>query len=459
MGCLAWHSLASDSPEEETLGKDAVSSSGISALISESIVLRLLYDRRPDPTRKGLSHWVRRHVILIVVVLAQPLLAFGLASYDRVLFIDPIPRYIARNPGHDPVGLLEDYLALDWMLLTFPALLLILGLVLRRFQTFLEGISRITTGFGREERQALIEKYRKLVTGENWARSAVWKVCGVKWAAFCFAVSSNAYQIYNRQDGWNSSAHLPEFIVCFIGLLLVIYIAIELTSKYLVIMIAQIRITGELAKRGKIEVRPLAPDRSGGLKTLGSLALGFVYYMVPFSLVIVAHYLTWGELTVGLLCGLLAYFPGVVFVFFFPLGAVHKVMREGKEATLRQLSGLHYHVNREILLGLGKRYPDQTTEPSGLAFKHTEQISETHGEAELLERKQEIELLDSMYRKAAAMPVWPFNVRILSRFFSVSLVPYFLVMMQLLLDTGSVFHKKGSFLNRLFSPLFSWLGL
>jgi hypothetical protein len=153
------------------------------------------------------------------------------------------------------------------------------------------------------------------------------------------------------------------------------------------------------------------------LRSLGELSLAFSYFLLPFTLVEVVHYFTWRVLTVGCILGLIAFVPLFVIVFFVPLGVVHKVMAESKMESLHELSEKYLDVSRKIV----------------------KDMKEGKNDEELVVNRELIEVLDNMYEKADRMPVWPFNIKTLSRFVSITIGPLGIIFLEALLQ--SVFQE------------------
>lgn len=135
-----------------------------------------------------------------------------------------------------------------------------------------------------------------------------------------------------REGGWNSSAHLTEFFLTVTILIIVVGLILpQILMNYLIIIVGQIKLTKELQRENLLEVKPLAPDKSSGLKSLGELSLAFTYFLIPLMIQVIAHYITWKNLTQEFVLGLVGLAPLTSFVFFYPLGIVHNIMKETKK--------------------------------------------------------------------------------------------------------------------------------
>lgn len=357
----------------------------VSNLVSDNRILHCFYDESKPLTTRILC------VTLLFFVL--PLILIIISALDRILFLEG-----------EHIGMLEDYLFLASTFIAAPLSLVLLRVVINRFIHFvndLPSFSNIT----QTDHQKLREKAYKLVT----VTSQTGTVSFIKYLFGIIALASNTYYISMREGGWNSFEHLPELIITFIHMVITICIIVpNILIKYLLIVWAEVKLTQQLAQEKAIIVRPLAPDKSGGLKSLGDLSLSFTYFLLPFVIVGLTHYFTWRQLTVGIALGTAVFIPLCIFVFFVPLIAVHKAMSEAKQEVMHYLSEKH--------LGIYQ------------SFIHD--IQEGEGDDQIHFNKELLEVLDNMYNKANNMPVWPFNIKIIVRFITVMLAPLCIIFLE-----------------------------
>ena len=95
------------------------------------------------------------------------------------------------------------------------------------------------------------------------------------------------------------------------------------------------------------------------------------------------------------------------------MGVVHRAMREAKQEYLADLSARYLSTSQALLTSM----------------KHGQSGSSFQSDKEVLE------VLESMYGRAAKMPIWPFNIETFSRFFMVTLIPIIIILLQVLLES------------------------
>ncbi len=366
----------------------------IENLIKENKILLFYYDEKLSKK----TIFIRA----LVSFLLLPIVILAFCYYDNLLIIDKL-----NSEGYDMIGLAEDYLFISFALITTPFLLIILKIIMDRFLDFLREIPSFTNDNNIEKCDKLIENYISYVSQKRISLSIT------KYIFALLALYSNISAIYWREGGWNSSSHMTEFLLTVFILVIVVGIILpQILMKYLIIIIAQIKLTKDLQKENLLEVKPLAPDKSGGLKSLGELSLSFTYFLIPFMIQVIAHYFTWRTFTFGFTLGLLGLAPLTTFVFFYPLGIVHNVMKETKRITLQSLSEKYINLNKSIL--------DTIDKPG----KNSNFVSQ----------KENIELLDNLYSKADAMPVWPFNMKTLTSFIAVAFGPIIFILIEMVVQ-------------------------
>lgn len=156
-----------------------------------------------------------------------------------------------------------------------------------------------------------------------------------------------------------------------------------------------------LFRRFTIYVRPLHPDRAGGLSPLGtfSLRLSYAITLIGFILVLTSitrYYVTTRQFgfapEIELIAGLVLYLSLAPVVFFAPLSAAHRSMREAKENLLLKIDetfATHYNTVQTLL-------------DEDLAGLET--------------RIQSFKELQELHDIVRSFPVWPFNAESLRRF-------------------------------------------
>ena len=123
-------------------------------------------------------------------------------------------------------------------------------------------------------------------------------------------ILSNAHSLFLRSGAWNSPENFIPYILTLLYLVPVIWVALEIFSKFLLIVITQIRLTRELDQKEILFIKPLSLDKSGSLKSLGDLSLSFTYILIPSMIILITHYMTWGNeiITFGFIFSLVSVF-------------------------------------------------------------------------------------------------------------------------------------------------------
>jgi hypothetical protein len=155
-------------------------------------------------------------------------------------------------------------------------------------------------------------------------------------------------------------------------------------------------------------VRPLYPDKAGGLAPLGNFTLMLSYIIALLGIILVAtamtrSYVVRGTLqfrwTPELLAGLAAYALAAPVAFFGPLSVAHNTMKKAKHKQLLNISSQFDKLYQQV-------QQDLESDPKKLKG-HSEIITE----------------LQNFYDMTNKFPVWPFNLQNITRFVSVYIVP------------------------------------
>jgi len=176
-----------------------------------------------------------------------------------------------------------------------------------------------------------------------------------------------------------------------------------------------------------ISVRPLHPDKCGGLKHLLNYALRISYLMALFGLAIaVLTYATsqvWNTGTVSAEAtniftfptfwfGAVLYFTVTPASFFGTLWTAHRPMQEAKSRDLSQLSDV-FDSKREAV---------------------REALNSKSGTSQLDDKVESLKSVHELYRMIEAFSVWPFNMESLRWFFTVFTTPIFIAIISMLLQ-------------------------
>ena len=350
------------------------------SIIGKNKILLFFIDEKKSTFSKILK--------VIVVFFLIPLILIGISFKNETLFLSE----------KEDVGMFDDSLFM-FIVFVVPLQLIILNFIIKKFIVFIEETINFTKT-SEFSLHSLIEEHLKLLNRRrNW-------LIFVKVALFSFILFSNIKSLYSRQGAWNSFNHQISFYLTLLVVVFIIISLIEIVTKLALIIWVQMKFTSELSKNNLIEIEPLSLDKSGSLKSLGDLSLSFTYMLIPFSISSLTHYLTWGQLTMGFVFGLVALAFSSVFMFFFPLGTVHSLMSNSKKIFLQSIDD-EYLVNSGKLLVAIKVNGDNINE-----------------------LRENGDTLKNMYDLGKQMPVWPFDLKIIAKFFTVLLGPFLLIILE-----------------------------
>lgn len=197
---------------------------------------------------------------------------------------------------------------------------------------------------------------------------------------------------------WNTIRFFPisGFTLHFIWIFYFFIFGLIMWKAY--VTIKYIR---RLTRNFRINIRPLHPDKCGGLKPIGDISLGFDLIIFGIGIGIVGNvYLSETLYIPVVIVWLLLYILLACFFFFYPLWGTHKAMRDEKNSVLDKLS----IAMDEIYLNV---YEEIASE----------------GEAIRNKKLEKVERLDKIYQRANEMPVWPFDMNTIMKFMSTVAFP------------------------------------
>jgi hypothetical protein len=173
------------------------------------------------------------------------------------------------------------------------------------------------------------------------------------------------------------------------------------------IALATRQMVKEIAKHDRLKIIPVFPDRAGGLSPLGQISLLLFYivivqllHLLPTSII---YGMNWGYRIIYPL-----FFAFAVLVFFYPMKAARRPMKEAKRRELERIAVLIRQVY------------DALKQP-------TDAIS-----TEQATKVEQIVALKELYRQTEGMPVWPYNFGTLAKFSTVFLIPVIVYLIQVL---------------------------
>ena len=200
----------------------------------------------------------------------------------------------------------------------------------------------------------------------------------------------------------------------------IIYVLImpQALWRLTLIAVSTIKICKKLEKDRRFNITPLDPDHAGGLKPVGQICLLLAYIVLAQFINIFPSSLVLGfPLTHQIQYPLLFAFS--IFVFFFPMVSAHNSMKMAKENELQRIS--------KIFKELYMRYKQMT-------------LGNTDS-TETLEIVNDIISVKGLYKEAEEMPVWPYDLHLLVKFFSIFLIPLTVFVIQLFTNVDSIIYN------------------
>lgn len=187
---------------------------------------------------------------------------------------------------------------------------------------------------------------------------------------------------------------------------IVVHIMYGLVYFVLVIMIYKgyflVQALRKLNKNFNIQIKPLHQDKCGGLKPVGDLCIKIDYMLLVFfaAIVIFSVFSFTEEIEILVYFGILLYTASATFFFFYPLWPVHNSMKRQKNTLIRRLNEKFDPFYQEI-------YKEITIKGANISS----------------EKLEKIEQIEKIHESATRMPIWPFDVVGLIRFFTTVFVP------------------------------------
>lgn len=183
------------------------------------------------------------------------------------------------------------------------------------------------------------------------------------------------------------------------------------------VAISTIKICKKIDKDKKFDIRPLSPDRTGGLKQLGDLTLLLFYIVIiQFSHLFATSLILGFPISHQIIYPV--YFGFTAFLFFYPINSVRKAMKEAKNEELDRVMKLFDLKYQEFRL---------------VADNDISKVTKIRIK-ELLEIK-------SLYKQVEDMPIWPFDIDTLLKFASFFLIPILVFIIQLLVNADSIIYN------------------
>lgn len=224
---------------------------------------------------------------------------------------------------------------------------------------------------------------------------ALFYICGIAWAALTTRSHWFTIEAYGR-DIWSSQFHqLSFFIRALFELAVFGFVFPYILYKYAIILHSIRDICRKLTHDEVLKLRPLNPDKAGGLGFLGKYNFYMSLFIMPLLIPIV-FYIIVHEMNIVITLALIVYVPAMMLAFFYPLSGAHEVMKKFKERELEKLSREFNNMYDHLISNIMPK-----------------KVADLPAVYEVLEK------IEALYNKAVKMPVWPFDTKTLAKFFSI----------------------------------------
>lgn len=269
--------------------------------------------------------------------------------------------------------------------------------------------------YDEQEYEQYIAKMNRFVKGDGrWLKYRIILHILCLLGSVYFALIYAHFNITLPWDVWRFSTHpINFFIFTIYQLIMGGYIIPALFWRFLAIIYSMKDSCKTLSEKNALRIIPLSPDKAGGLRPLGDLALTFHFILVLPLIHIVISVYCWG-MTLGSIIGILGYTPFVIAVFFLPLSGAHNVMKNAKEKELQRISN---KFNEYYFL-----------------FTEDKNVKDLPAGDDDLAILQMMDKLRTSYEVVDKMPVWPFDLSIIRRFVTSIVLPFILIVVELFLE-------------------------
>jgi hypothetical protein len=235
--------------------------------------------------------------------------------------------------------------------------------------------------------------------------------CYITPASLIFAAAISVYIFFYRKTSWlgieGGITGFYDAIFVFLNFAMIITIVYKCCITIWLI---------QKILKFDIDIRPMHPDHAGGLRHIGSLSMAVNYFlilvMLYFSLLLVFDPFSQRFVLIYFI-----FYIFTFFIFFASLYEAHKKMRRVKDEALENLENTSNHYYYKLINSAGKQ---------GVYD---------------LDSADEIIMVDNLYTIVEKMPVWPFNINNIIKFFSVFITPFIIFIISLLVNTDSILYN------------------
>lgn len=353
---------------------------------------------------------------LIDLVLSKwrisPLAVGALSSMLPLLFFCVLALVFREFESHDnKIGYLDDYTLFVNFIFGVSPVVAFYFLMPGYIQQCFEGLMENKVFTSCKTTNNLPPKYYKFVDFLQAVRrslsSKLWVVIGV--------VLSSIFMLIVFPEHLRAKHWIVKHQLSFMAMELTWWIFFSFTIILIVRGLVGIWWINQSFKNFHVVVRPLYPDKVGGLRPLSQFSLRLGYIIFFFGLALGFNQYFTGQKMTGVL-GQVAWSFDILVVwvvyivlaplaFFAPISAAHDAMKSAKDAEALLISS---YFEKEY-----KLLRDNYSKPIESLKKHSSKIEE----------------FQKMYTMVDAFPVWPFQLQKFVQFFLTILSPLILTVL------------------------------
>ncbi len=300
----------------------------------------------------------------------------------------------------DGLGFFDDIIFFSYFIV-FPLIIILSKITFTQFSSSLKRIYftiKFNENFKLNKLNLLLKRYEKILliqTSKSKIIFAIFIICGIIWATL-LSYSHWYSPIFINKVSWASSKYFYNFILrtCFEIFLFGVIVPIIIYKLISIIFIMN-NICKKLQNFNVLRLRPINPDKAGGLGNLGNYSLKLIIILLPPIIPLFIYYFIRG-ISLSFILSFILYISILIFSFFYPLSGAHEAMKSFKEIELIRLSYEFNTIYDDFIMNLKN-------------FDKEEFISNF----EILER------IKKTYQDTQEMPIWPFDSRTLAKFGSI----------------------------------------
>lgn len=190
-----------------------------------------------------------------------------------------------------------------------------------------------------------------------------------------------------------------------------------------------IQLSLRLSRNDVIVLAPVSRDERGGLIAITRFCLHFVWVLF-FPLLFIFSYIIMNGFRAELWWGLMFYTSLLFVAFFLPLVVIHKSMMKSRDRELLEIENLF------------KKY----------YAKYQEMLKSNYSDKQLNDISATLLRMKDMFDLTRSLPVWPYNLNLLTRFISIIVVPVLAFIIRMLPNIDNILSQleKANFLLEIF---------